>query len=177
MNFSIKEIEDKDFKIEGCEIYHYTNKDTFRINVFIFKANSNLIERYWKRFSNMVASLYQNEEYMKNSEFERWNFYIIYLSGDGVTKELKNKIENDKFSSRKIVEDSYSQKLTDKSAIDLIINHITHSDLIEKVAKTKGTGLSNYIPENPDLWRLIENEKIIGDREVQKEIIGKINLL
>src|SRR5436190_13666247 len=99
MNFSIIEITNTDFQIDNCKVYHYSNEDDFRINIFFLEANSGTIDQIWKRFSNIVAANYQNSEYMGDSKFVKWNFYIIYLSKDIVSKELKNKIENDKFSS------------------------------------------------------------------------------
>ena len=70
------------------------------------------------------------------SVYEKWNLYIIYVTNDKTSKELKNKIENDKFSSRKIVEDNFSQKFNEQEANKLIIIHITNSDLKEIVDKT-----------------------------------------
>ena len=69
------------------------------------------------------------------SVYEKWNLYIIYVTNDKTSKELKNKIENDKFSSRKIVEDNFSQKFNEQEANKLIIIHITNSDLKEIVDK------------------------------------------
>ena len=41
-------------------------------------------------------------------------YYIIYVTNDKTSKELKNKIENDKFSSRKIVEDNFFTKFNEQ---------------------------------------------------------------
>jgi hypothetical protein len=98
MNFSIIEITNTDFSIENCKVYHYRNEDAFRVNIFFLEASNDRIKEIWRRFSNMIAANYQNYEYMGDSKFDKWNFYIIYLSKDIVSKELKNKIENDKFS-------------------------------------------------------------------------------
>jgi hypothetical protein len=92
MNFSQIEINNLDFRIENSNVYHYRNEDNFRINIFIFEANRNTINDNWKRFSSMVAANYQNSNYMSEKEFDRWNFYIIYISKDAISKELKNKI-------------------------------------------------------------------------------------
>ena len=178
MNFSIIEINNLDFTLENSKIYHYRNENNFKINIFFLEANSDIINDNWKRFSNMVAANYQNSDYMKDREFDKWNFYIIYISKDDVSKELKNKIENDKFSSRKIVEDSYDKKFNHEEANRLIVKHITNADLKEIVVATQEVTISNYIPKNEKLWKLLlDEEKLIGDRKAQEAIIKKINTL
>lgn len=178
MIFSTIEISKPDFVIENCKVYHYRNEDNFRINIFFFEATSGIISENWKRFSNMIAANYQTSEYMSNREFDKWNFYIIYISNDDVSKELKNKIENDKFSSRKIVEDAYEREFNNDEAKRLIVKHITNTDLKETVEKTREVTIEPYVPKNEKLWELLlEEEKVTGDRKVQKEFIEKINLL
>lgn len=178
MNFSLIEINNLDFHIENSNIYHYRNEDNFRINIFIFEANNNTINDNWKRFSNMVAANYQNSNYMSDKEFDRWNFYIIYLSKDEISKELKNQIENDKFSSRKIVEDSYDKEFNDAEANRLIVEHITNTDLKAIVEETQEVNILEYIPKNEMLWELLlDEEKLIGDRKAQESFIKKINTL
>lgn len=178
MNFSTIEISNLDFQIEDYKVYHYRNEDNFRINIFFLEANSNIINESWKRFSNMVAANYQNSDYMSDIQFDKWNFYIIYISKDTISKDLKNKIENDKFSSRKIVEDSYNKGFNDAEANRLIVKHITNSDLKEIVAATEEVTISAYTPKNEKLWELLlKEEKVIGDRKAQEEFINKVNAL
>ena len=175
MNFSTIEISNPDFQTENCKVYHYRNEDKFRLNIFFFEADFHIINENWKRFSNIVAANYQNSEYMSNSEFDRWNFYIIYISKDRISKTLKNQIENNKFSSRKIVEDSYRKEFNDDEANRLIIKHITNADLKEIVEKTQEVAISEYIPKNENLWNLLLKErKLIGDRKAQEDFIKKI---
>lgn len=178
MNFSTIEISNIDIKIENCNVYHYRNNDNFKINIFFLEANKSTINENWKRFSNMVAANYQNSDYMSDKEFDRWNFYIIYFSKDVISKELKNQIENDKFASRKIVEDSYDKEFNDVEANRLIVKHITNTDLKAIVDNTQGVTFSEYVPKNKKLWGLLEKEeKVIGDRKNQSEFIKKMNAL
>jgi hypothetical protein len=178
MNFSIIEINNTDFQIDNCKVYHYRNEDDFRINIFFLEGNSDTIDESWKRFSNMVAANYQNSEYMGDSKFDKWNFYIIYISKGIVSKELKNKIENDKFSSRKIIEDAYNKDFNDEEANSLIVKHITNADLKEVVEATQEVSISAYVPNNKELWELlVKEEKVIRDRKAQQEFIKKINAL
>jgi len=178
MIFSPIEITNLDFQIENCKVSHYRNDDNFRINIFFLEADNVKLNENWKRFSNMIAANYQNSEYMSDREFDKWNFYIIYISKDSISKDLKNKIENDKFSSRKIVEDSYSEKFNDNEAIRLTVKHITNSDLKEIVDATQEVTISIYPPKNEKLWELLlAEEKLIGDRKAQEVFVKKISTL
>jgi hypothetical protein len=178
MIFSKIKISNPDFEIDNCTVHHYKNEDSFQLNIFFVEADVNIINNEWKRFSKKVALIYQNSEYMSDSEFDRWNFYIVYILKDSISKELKTQIENDKFSSRKIVEDSYDKEFNHGEANRLIVKHITNTDLKEIVDDTEQVSISEYIPKNVELWKLlIKEEKVIGDRVIQKEIVQKINAL
>jgi len=178
MNFSIIEITNTDFQLENYRVYHYRNGDNFRINIFFLELINDTLEDIWKRFSNMIAANYQNSEYMGDSQFDKWNFYIIYLSKAIVSKELKNKIENDKFSSRKIVEDIYNKEFNSEEANKLIVKHITNSDLKEIVEATQEVSILEYVPKSIKLWELlVKEEKVIGDRKAQEIFIKKLNAL
>ncbi len=178
MIFSQIKIKNPDFDIENCRVYHYKNEDSFQLNIFFIEADIDFINDEWNRFSKMVALNYQNSEYMSDSDFDRWNFYIVYILKDSISKELKVQIENDKFSSRKIVEDSYDKEFNHDEANRLIVKHITNTDLKKIVDETEQVSISEYIPKNPELWKLlIKEEKVIGDRETQKGILQKINTL
>lgn len=67
----------------------------------------------WDDFSVFLATSFQSN---LESEFSVWNMYIFYIVNFEVSKELKYKIENDTFSSRKIVIDkpmSFDQIIND----------------------------------------------------------------
>lgn len=179
MNFSITKINNPDFENENFKVYHYVNQDKFKINVFFVETiGIEKLEENWELLSNMVAATYQNSEYLIDSEFDRWNFYIIYISKDEVSKDLKNKIENDKFSSRKIVEDCYDKEFNDNEANRLIIQHITNSDLKGIVETTEEVKVSPYKPKNKKLWDLLLDDEItIRERTEKDHFIRKINLL
>lgn len=109
---------------------------------------------------------------------DKWNIYIIYLCQDSATKELKNKIENNRFSNRKIVEDNFQTELTDEKANELIIKHITNTDLIKAIADTNDSIQEVYSPIDESLWKLIpKDETISGDTGKQKDLIELLKQL
>ncbi|WP_405296804.1 ABC-three component system middle component 1 [Algibacter sp. Ld11] len=160
-----------------CDFEFHLASFNVNISVFFVFANSLTLseENLWKNISKEIALKYQSK---LETVYDKWNLYIIYVTSDEVPKDVKKQIENDKFSSRKIVEDSYDKQFNEDEANRLIVEHITNTDLKEIVDATKQAPISKYTPKNAELWKLlIKEEKVIRDREVQKEIIQKINAL
>jgi len=164
-------------KYKSCDFHFQLLHSNVNISVFFVLAKSFILseESLWENISKEIALKYQSK---LETVYEKWNLYIIFISSDKAPKELKNKIENDKFSSRKIVEDSYDKEFNNDEANILIVKHITNSDLKEIVGSTQEVTITEYITYNKKLWELLQNEeKIIGDRKAQQEFIKKINAL
>ncbi|MCF6129324.1 hypothetical protein L1S35_06540 [Flavobacterium sp. AS60] len=129
----------------------------------------------WEKISGEIALKYQSKI---DNIVDKWNIYIIYVAVDHVSKELKNKIENNRFSSRKIVEDNFDGVLTNGKLNALIIKHISNTDLIKVIEETNIITQKKYSPVNEKLWKLIpDDESIIGDPMRQKQIIESIKKL
>lgn len=81
----------------------------------------------WEKITDFIATNFQiNVE----TEFETWNIYLFFLTQKAIDKELKYKIENDTWSSRKIVIESR------KSKEDIIKEHLSNKDLSIKERET-----------------------------------------
>ncbi|OOV29145.1 hypothetical protein BXU11_04265 [Flavobacterium sp. LM5] len=161
-------------KYKTCDFHFHLDDVNVKLSVFFVLTNSSSLRESesWKKISEEIALKYQTK---LDTVYEKWNLYIIYITNDIAPKELKNQIENDKFSSRKIVEDCYGKEFNDDEANRLIIKHITNSDLKEIVDATQEVTILEYIPKNEKLWKLlIREEKVIGDRKAQEEFIKKI---
>lgn len=177
LEYSIDVISQLKEKYKTCDFQFCLTHTNVNISVFFVLANSSTLseENLWEKISKEVALKYQSK---LETVYEKWNLYIIYITKDITPKDLKNKIENDKFSSRKIVEDSYGEEFNDNEANRLIIKHITNSDLKEIVDATQEVTISTYPPKNEKLWELLlAEEKLIGDRKAQEEFVKKINTL
>lgn len=171
----IKIIDDLKDKYEG-EIYHFSNTEDWKINVFIYKSNAENIEKNWRKISSSISVYYQSELVKAENEFEKWNFYILFVTEDGVSKELKNLIETNKFSSRKIVEDYYLDSISETSANNLITKHIVNDDLVSLLSDNNKVK-NSYNPKNIVLWDKIPLENIKGDTSMQNSIINEIKLI
>lgn len=85
---------------------------------FIYPKDPNALEKYWNEISDTIALEYQAR---LQDDFRSWNIYLFFVLKFEIEKELKYKIENDTFSSRKIV-------IEDTTDENLMINeHIINS--------------------------------------------------
>lgn len=84
------------------------------------------LRKNWKELNSFLAA-----EYMTSikDEYAKWNFYIFYYSIDSVEKQLKYEIENNKFSSRKIVIDSFQRDISNVDIKEIISEHITNDNI------------------------------------------------
>ncbi|MFH4964758.1 ABC-three component system middle component 1 [Gaetbulibacter sp. M235] len=101
---------------------------------FISPKDSKSLEKYWVEISNTIAIDYQAR---LQDEFRAWNIYLFFITNFPIKKELKYKIENDTFSSRKIVvENNVDENLMIN---EHIINIITVSNNQNEVRDKKFT--------------------------------------
>ena len=177
LEYSANVIKELKEYYKTCDFHFQLIHSNINISVFFVLAESSVFSEQdlWESISKEIALKYQSK---LETTYEKWNLYIIYITNDITPKELKNRIENDKFSSRKIVEDSYDKGFNDDEANRLIVKHITNSDLKEIVEATQEIKISKYISKNENIWNLLlKEEKLIGDRKAQEEFIKKINAL
>ena len=93
--------------------------------VFIRFSGLDKLTKEWKEFSNYLAAEYMTKI---KDEYSKWNFYIFYFSNDIVPKSLKYEIENNKFSSRKIVIEN-CKSITEEVIKTSISEHITNDNI------------------------------------------------
>jgi len=136
---------------------------------FIESASKDYLETNWRRFSNFIALNIQNDF---QNDFERWNLYIFFLTAHKTSNELKYQIENDTFSSRKIVIDY-------KTNQDSIISkHILNNNL--RINKESVTFTDNAFQPNELVWNLLKDKtlKIVRTtKEVETSFNQLINVL
>lgn len=103
-------------------IHHHVEVMKGNINVFFIElSNEETLGLSWEKVRNFIAVYYQNH---LESDFERWNIYIIFIVPTTVSNQFKYKIENDQFSSRKIVIDSFQEELSEKVRKVLLSTYI-----------------------------------------------------
>lgn len=149
---------------------------TVSVFSFIFETE-NVLSHNWKSITGTIASYYQSKYEKEGEDFERWNIYILFLIKEEVSTQLKYKIENDKFSSRKIVQDKIIDAITEDSISQLIWRHIVNSDLniSEPTDTIELVNTSSIYLSDSKIYQLIEansnsntdNKKT--DKKIEKE--------
>jgi hypothetical protein len=93
--------------------------------IFVRFSGIDALAKTWKDFNSYVAAEYMT---LIKNEYSKWNFYIFYLSAENVEKQVKYEIENNKFSSRKIVIENVNS-ISEKDINFLISEHITNDNI------------------------------------------------
>ena len=130
---------------------------------FINIKEEESLRSQWKTVTEFIAINFQSS--LKN-EFSVWNIYLFFITPDSISDELKYVIENDTFSSRKIV-------ITPEIGIDAIIKeHIlnTDIDINPKIVKQE----EQFAP-NPIVWEYLN--QIPPKKKVTEEITSSLDLI
>ena len=130
---------------------------TISIFSFFFESEDAL-EKNWESITSSIAVNYQSEFEEEKQEFERWNIYILFIVKGRVESQLKYKIENDKFSSRKIIQDNVEDVFYADSISELILKNIVNSDLNKSLFDDSCA--SDKIPaysSDSIIYRLVDN--------------------
>lgn len=83
------------------------------------------LERYWKEFNSLVTAEYLTK---LTEEFSKWNSYIFFITEE-LPKSLKYEIENNKFSTRKIVIEMKKPLINDELINNIISEHIVNDNI------------------------------------------------
>lgn len=92
---------------------------------FIQFSKTENLKVEWKDFNNFITAKYTTNI---KDEYSKWNFYIFYISSEVVTKDLKYEIENNKFSSRKIIIENIAD-ITQEFILKIISEFITNNSI------------------------------------------------
>lgn len=120
--------------------------------------NIAILERDWLEITDYI-----NSDYLADveSEFERWNSYLLFTCTEKVPKSLQYDIENDKFSMRKIVEHCPGSILGKPELIKLLNRKILSTDInYQELISNTATSNSISVPDLSDLSLSLSKEKI-----------------
>ncbi|CAA0189739.1 ABC-three component system middle component 1 [Tenacibaculum maritimum] len=129
MNYSIDTIlNDLKEEFEGISFsYEEINYQGMLPCFFIEIEEKERLADVWMKISDLIAI---NHQARLENEFSIWNIYLFFIVKEPVVNELKYLIQNDTFSSRKIV----VEKLSNPK--DIINQHILNADIkIESSSK------------------------------------------
>ncbi|MCT4646353.1 MAG: hypothetical protein N4A74_15300 [Carboxylicivirga sp.] len=133
----------------------------------LFKTEKSL-EEDWAHLSSSVCSHYQ----MKlDDDFAKWNTYLIYACNENVEKGLKYRIENNKFSNRKIVVNNSTKNLDDEWVDKIISEKI----LLDKLEINSDAEIRDNasLSLNPNISKILQSVESNDEVSVE-EILFKI---
>lgn len=154
-----------------CWIKEITAKNSFKIHVFSnYLSNEIELENVWKKLKSDIAAYFQTALEL---EVEIWNIYIFFFVSGKVCKELKYEVEQDKYSSRKIIIDEIEIAPDDLEKFEKEIENTLFSKIeIQKLSKNPGEkSFAKLIEEkNPELYKIIKD----GDPKKTKEYLERL---
>lgn len=146
-NDIIREIKDESlnntFDIVDCWI-----KDEGKYKLYIFtpyfETEEELMSK-WERINSDVSLYFQGG---LQSKIEIWNIYILMLVEEKVKSENRYFIEQNKFSSRKIIIDNVSKPLTETEIQNLIYEKLFNLKIELKVIDNNQETLESLLNED-----------------------------
>lgn len=167
---NIKEIFKEDYSRVTIE-FSIVEMEKGRAHCLFLKIpDEKFLLENWKGITNSIALNYQTH---LETRFEKWNIYLFFLiSKDLENLNLKYTIENNTFSSRKIIED------TSLSAEVLIKKHVVNELTITEDSKRSENTVFEY---NPLIYSILKDKKLKNRKilakpleEAYDELIRKI---
>lgn len=151
---------------DNPKITHWIKNFGVRCHIFTIQIalETNLAD-IWEDFTNTIAGNFQaNFE----NEYENWNVYVVFLAEIKIERALKYKIENDKYSSRKIVMDEISPPIDEDKIVESISKRIFQLDIgPDTPKKNLQQSLSQIIDKK--LYSNIPNVNLEGRPEPKKK--------
>jgi hypothetical protein len=152
---------------EGCNLKCWEKKEeNYKIHIFSTIINSQSdLEKNWKGINSYIATYFQG--LILDKSVERWNLYFFIFVNEKVSINTKYKIEQDKFSTRKIVIDEIPKDSNDEYIKNRIEEELFHFSIghaqeynetkIDEILNTNHNAVFNHIRINAKL-RINDNE-------------------
>lgn len=140
-------------------ITHWVRDMKVKCHIFTIQINAKMkLEEIWQDIVDEIAAYFLT---VFENEYETWNFYIVFLADFKIPKDVKYKIENDKYSSRKIVMDELPKPIDKEKIINNISKRIFQLDIgMEKNAEKPQENLSKIMDRK--LFKLISGIELEG---------------
>lgn len=97
------DIIDNNLSIENLKCWKYSNEYEIYIFTKVFENEEELIKS-WEKINESIAIEFQST---LENDVSIWNLYLILFVQENVKLERKLEIEQDKYSTRKIVKDNF----------------------------------------------------------------------
>lgn len=122
--------KDKNIQFEGLECWVYSESN---YNIYIFSIqieNQSALLEIHEELRDYIAIYFQSQ--LLEKDVERWNIYQFYFMKEKIDYVTKQLIEQDKFSTRKIIHDDKNKVLSDNEIIALINEELFDFEMIPR---------------------------------------------
>jgi hypothetical protein len=125
----------------------------YKCHLFVCSQRSEEeLNLHWEKITSTIALQFQAN---LKEPIQIWNIYLVFFVTENVSKNLKYKIEQDKYCCRKIIEDNVEVSQTDEAVIAYLEQRIFSMKSIEASHSTTLSQTTKNIIENYD-GRIIE---------------------
>jgi hypothetical protein len=109
--------------------YRYKLENRYKIHIFtmVIKDQQELLE-VWEDICSDIALNFQAE---LKEDIEIWNIYILFLVQERVTSQIRYLIEQDKYSSRKLVVEDVKDSIDEDCINKVIKERLFHVRIAE----------------------------------------------
>lgn len=149
VNHIIQSLKEKDetLSFENLTCWEY-KEDNYSLYIFSIQLkNRDELLKVHEELRDYIAIYFQSQFLEK--DIERWNIYQFFLIQGKVDENTKQKIEQDKFSTRKIIHDDKQKELLDED-IEKLINQELFDFEIEN-RETKKDSIDSFLKKDHSL--------------------------
>lgn len=147
--------------------------EDYKIYIFSIQIDkeSDLVEVN-DNLRDFIAIYFQSQ--LLEKMVEKWNIYQIIFVNEKVAPPIKQKIEQDKFATRKIVISGFSEKLSESDIKQILADEIFNFTITP--TKKDFTPLKDFISiEDKKVINLISEYSKLGVKESIDAIVERLN--
>lgn len=129
------------------------------------------LNNIWKRVTADIALYFQSELEL---DIEIWNIYIVFICKNSISKELKYKIEQNKYSTRKLVMERVKFPLSIKDIHSILDKKLFNIEIENRLEVCDETSLHKLIKEhNEELYHLLKKKNSQDIFKLYLEVLNK----
>jgi len=174
-SYILEEIQNSQDNVPVFEQLYCWEKSFKDYKIYIFSIQidkeSDLI-KINDKLRDFIAIYFQSQ--LLEKMVEKWNIYQVIIVNEKVASQIKQKVEQDKFATRKIVFSDFDEKLLELDIKQLIEDEIFNFTITP--TKNNTTALKDFISaEDKKVIDLISEYSSLGFKASIDAIVDRLN--
>ncbi len=116
---------------------------------FIHPSDAAQLAAIWENLTSAIAGKFQTQ---LETEYEIWNIYLFYIMKSPVSPQVKYQIENDTFSSRKIIVEK------EQPTSEILADHIFNSNLHAGEVPAESLSFTDSFEFDPTIFNIVSGK-------------------